>query len=294
MIKKTLLTTGLVLLAGTILAGIIIFGIQALTPVSAWSAEKNRVEYIENSFNSFKDKFFEEAKFKFIPGIVSYYYLLDETEPKTTSYYLMVYGSPDRISMISAHKEVKLSTDIVEMWKEIIYIVEPGTPFQHSVSHTIMDQNDNCLEKNVEPLVEVWDEVVNKLIFNKEDRVQYIKDNFNTFSEYFFPIAEKLREGGDVSYYFKKEINPRTTSYYLTVTTNAYVPMYIVSINARKEIEIGDGVVEMYQEGVFLDQSTNKYLHNISHTVMDREDNCRLTKFDNAKVWDDVITNLFQ
>ena len=294
MIKKTLLTAGLVLLAGTILAGVIIFGIQALTPVSAWPAEKNRVEYIENSFNSFKDKFFEEAKFNFVPGIVAYYYLMDETEPKTTSYYLMVYGSPGRISMISAHKEVKLSTDVVEMWKEIIYIVEPGTPFQHSVSHTTMDQNDNCLEKNVEPLVEVWDEVVDKLIFNKEDRVQYIKNSFYTFGEHFFLMAEKLREGSDVHYYFKKETNPRTISYYLTVTTNAYIPMYIISINARKEIEIGDGLVEWYEEGISLDQETNKYSHTISHMIMNRKDNCELTKFDNAKVWDNVIENLFQ
>ena len=293
MIKKKLLTAGLVLLAGTILAGIIIFGIQALAPRSACSAEKSRAEYIENSFNSFKDKFFEEAKFKFIPGIVSYYYLLDETEPKTTSYYLMVYGSPDRISMISAHKEVKLSTDIVEMWKETIYIVDPGTPFQHSVSHTVMDQNDNCLEKDVEPLVEVWDEVIGKL-FNKEDRVKYIKDSFNSFDKYFFVIAERIREGSDVHYCFKKETNPRTTSYYLTVTTNAYVPMYIISINARKEIEIGDGLVESYAEGISLVEDTKKYSYNISHMLMDRNNNCEMVEFDNAKVWDNVIANLFQ
>jgi len=293
MIKKILLTTGLVLLAGTILASVIIFGIQALTPVSAWPAEKNRVEYIENSFNSFKDKFFEEAKFKFIPGITSYYYLLDETEPKTTSYYLTVYGSPDSISIISVHKEVKLSDAIVEMWKETIYIVEPGTPFQHSISHTIMDQNDNCLEKDVEPLVEVWDEVVDKLIFNKEDRAQYIKENFNTLSEYFFPTAEKLREGSNVNYFLKKETDPRTISYYLTVNTNAYIPMYIISIYTRKEIEMGDGLVEWYQEGIILDKD-DKYQHSISHFLMDRNDNCKHTKYNDAKVWDDVIANIFQ
>ena len=293
MIKKTLLTTGLVLLAGTVLAGIIIFGIQALPPVSAWPAEKSRVEYIENSFESFKDKFFKEAKFKFIPGIVSYYYLLDETEPKTTSYYLMVYGSPDRISMISAHKEVKLSPDIVEMWKETLYIVEPGTPFQHSVSHTTMDQNDNCLEKDVEPLVEVWDEVIGKL-FNKEERAQYIKENFNTFREYFLAVATKLREGSNVNYSVKKETDPRTISYYLTITTNSYVPMYIIDIVANKEEELGGGLVEWYREGITLDQETNKYLHTISHMVMDRNNNCEVVEFDNAKVWDNVIENLFQ
>jgi len=289
MIRKTLLTIGLVFLAG-----IIIFGIQTLTPSYAWPAEKNRVEYIENSFKSFKDKFFEEAKFVVFPGIISYHYLMDETEPRTTSYYLIVYGSPDEVSMISAHKEIKLNDDVIEMWKEIIYIVEPGTPFQYGISHTTIDQDDNCREKDLEPLVEIWDEVVGKLIFNKEDRVQYIKDSFDSFGEYFFVNAKRTRENSDVHYSLSKETDPRTTSYYLTITTNAYVPMYIISINARKEIEMGDGLVDCYQEGISLEQGTNKYSHSIDHVLMDRSENCKETKFDNAKVWDDVIANLFQ
>ena len=293
MIKKTLLTTGLVLLAGTILASIIIFGIQALTPVSAWPAEKNRVEYIENSFKSFEDKFFEEAKVNSIPGTTPFSYLADETEPKTTSYYLVVYGGPDKILLISAKKEIKLSDSLVEIWEEIIYIVNLGAPFQYGISHKIMDQNDNCKKTNKEPLVEIWDEVVEKLVFNKEDRVQYIKDGFDLIGEDFFVKAEKIREGNSVHYYFKKETDPRTTSYYLTVTTNAYVPMYIINVFARKEIEYNGDIVEWYEEGIRLDQDTNKYLHSIDHVMMYRSMNCKMTKLDNAKVWDNVIANLF-
>jgi len=289
MIRKILSTTGLILLTG-----VIIFGMWTLTSVPAWPMEKSRAEYIENSFKSFEDKFFEEAVFNFIPGVVACSYLMDETEPKTTSYYLTVYGGPGKVLLISAKKEIKLSDSLVEVWEETIFIVDPGTPFQYGISHTTIDQNDSCREKDLEPLVEIWDEVIGKLIFNKEDRVQYIKDSFDSFGEYFFINAERTREGSDVHYYFKKETDPRTTSYYLTVTTNAYVPMYIISINARKEIEIGGGLVEWYQEGISLNQGTNKYSHNISHALMDRNDNCKETKLYTVKVWDDVIANLFQ
>lgn len=288
MIRKILLAAAL-----SILGSIMIFGMWTLTTVPAWPAEKNRVEYIENSFESFKDKFFEEAKVNFIPGLVTYYYLADETEPKTTSYYLIVYGTSNRISLISARKEIKLNDDLVEVWEEIIYVVDPGTPFQYGISHKTIDQNDSCKEKDKEPLIEVWDEIIEKLVFNKEDRVQYIKDSFNLVGENFFIKAERIIEGSGISYFCKKETDPRTTSYYLTISTDAYVPMYIISIIARKEIELGDGLVEWYQEGIFLDQDTNKYFHVIDHALMDRSANCGASKLDKAKVWDNVIANLF-
>ena len=293
MIKKTLLTTGLVLLAGIILAGVIIFCVQALTPVSSWPSEKNIIQYIENSFESFKDKFFKEAKFSILPGVVTFFYLMDETEPKTTSYYLVVYGGSNWVSLISARKEIKLSDSLVEVWEEMLYTAGPGTPFQYGIGHKTIDQNDSCREKDLEPLVEIWDEVVAKLVFNKEDRVQYIKDSFDLITKDFFGKAEKLREGSSVYYYVEKETDPRTTSYYLTVTTNSYEPMYIISVFARKEIEIGDDVMEWYEEGIRLDQGTNKYIHSISHRLMDRNNNCKITKLYGAKVWDNVIVNLF-
>lgn len=284
MLRKILFIGALVVLMGITAFGLVYPGAPA---------EKNRVVYIENSFKSFEDKFFEEAKLQFIPGLVTYYYLADETEPKTTSYYLVVYGTSNWISLISAKKEIKLSDSLVEIYEEIIYIVEIEKPFEYIIKHTIMDQNDNCKEKNVEPLVEIWDEVIEKLVFNKEDRVQYIKDSFDLFGEYFFANAEKTREGSSVNYFFKKETNPKTTSYYLTVTTNAYIPMYIISVIARKEIELGDGLVEWYQEGVNLDQNTDKYVHSISHALMARNNNCKMEELDDAKVWDNVIANLF-
>lgn len=288
MIKKALLTTGLIFLAG-----FIFFGMWTGTIIPAWPAEKSRSQYIENSFKSFEDKFFEEAKFNFIPGIIMSSFLADETEPKTTSYYLTVYGAPNSIGLISAKKEIKLNDHLVEIYEEIIYPSEVGKPFEYIIKHTIMDQNNDCEEKDLEP-IEIWDEVIEKLIFNKEDRVQYIKDGFDSFGEYFFVIAKRTREGDDVHYCFKKETDPRTTSYYLTVTTNAYIPMYIISINARKEIEMGDGLVEWYAEGISLVEDTNKYSHNISHVLMNRSENCEETKLYTAKVWDDVIANLFQ
>jgi len=197
------------------------------------------------------------------------------------------------MSLISARKEIKLSDSLVESWEEIIYIADPGAPFQYSISHKTIDQNDNCREKNLGSLVEIWDEVIEKLVFNKEDRVQYIKDSFDLIGGDFFVKAEKIQEGSNVHYFFRKETDPRTTSYYLTVTTNAYIPTFIIGVYARKEMEVGEGLVEWYQEGVYLDQKTNKLLHHISHELMDRNNNCKTTKLYNAKVWDSVIANLF-
>ena len=288
MIKKTLSIIGL-----AFLVGIVVFGMYTLTTVPAWPAEKNRTQYIKDSFKSFEDKFFEEAKHMFIPGIAPYSYIADETEPKTTSYYLIVYGKQDNITLIYASKEVKLNDDVIEIYREGIYLTEFEKPFQYDINHITMDQNNNCEEKDVEPLVEIWDEVIDKLVFNKEDRVKYIQNNFDSFGEYFFINAEKVREGSSIHYFFKKEMDPRTTSYYLTVTTNAYIPMYIISVIVRKEIEIGDGLMEWYQEGITLNRDTNKYRHNISHGLMDRSDNCEIIELDPAKVWDSVIANLF-
>lgn len=286
MIKKTLAIlamVGLVFLAGVIFS---------LIKCPAEAAEKSRAEYIENSFKSFKYEFFKKAKL-FSEDLIVYHYLADETEPKTTSYYLVVYGVPDDITLISAHKEIKLNDHLVEMWKEMIYINTVGEPFQYDISHTIIDQNNNSKETSLKPLVEIWDEVVEKLVFNKEDRTQYIKDSFSSFSKYFFTNATILREGSSVNYYISKETDPKTTSYYLTVTTNAYILEYITSIYARKEIEMGDGLMVWYQEGVRLDQSTNEYLHSISHVLMNRNDNYKMIELDTAKVWDNVIANLY-
>jgi len=288
MIKKILLAGVLVFLAG-----VVVFGMCTLTTVPAWPAEKSRVEYIKNSFKSFEDKFFGEAKYEFIPGVGPCFYLADETEPRTTSYYLVVYGGPSNVGLIFASKEIKLNDNIVELYKETIYFTGIGKSSNYSIDHITIDQENNCEEENIEPLVEIWDEVVDKLIFNKEDRVQYIKDSFDSFGEYFFINAEKVREGSSIHYFFKKEMDPRTTSYYLTVTTNAYIPMYIISVIVRKEIEIGDGLMEWYQEGITLNRDTNKYRHNISHGLMDRSDNCEIIELDPAKVWDSVIANLF-
>jgi len=289
MIKKISLAGVLVFLVG-----VVVFGMCALTTAPAWPAEKNRVEYIKNSFRSFENRFFEEAKHMCIPGIASYSYIADDTEPKTTSYYLVVYGRPGNIILIYASKEVKLNDDVVEIYREGIYLTEFEKSFQYDISHITMDQNNNCKEKDIKPLVEIWDEVIDKLIFNKEDRVQYIKDSFDSFGEYFFINAEKVREGSSIHYFLKKEMDPRTTSYYLTVTTNAYIPMYIISVIVRKEIEMEGGLMEWYQEGITLNRDINKYRHNISHGLMDRSNNCEIVELDPAKVWDSVIANLFQ
>jgi len=123
-----------------------------------------------------------------------------------------------------------------------------------------------------------------------ENKVQYIKSSFNNIKDKFIENAEISEEGVLSCYHIDNNIDQNITHYII-----AYVEIYprkvISSVLVRKEIELGDGAVEIYEEGVYKDGSKFKYCYSIRHEIMYRNDNCEVKKLEPVKIWDEVINS---
>lgn len=124
-----------------------------------------------------------------------------------------------------------------------------------------------------------------------ENEVEYIKSSFNNIKDKFFENAEISEEGILSCYHINNNIDSNTTHYviiYVEIYPNKKV---ISSVWTRKEIELGDGVVEMYKEGIYKDISKSKYCYSICHEIMYRNNNCKVEKLEPVKIWDEVINS---
>jgi len=277
---------------------LVLVGIMAFSTLYSKSslAEEPRSKYIENSFNLVKKQFFEEARLM-SDGPRPFFYIVDQTEPRTTSYYLMVNFEFGIVTQIVVKKEVKLGKGLIEIYSEKIYLYGYDKPYRYHISHVIMDQNNNCEETEKEP-VRIWDETIKKFFFCKEDRVRYIRDSFETIKDSFFDKAEKVREGDIIGYFISNENidneSKMTTSHYLTVYVDHLVPQYMLSIYARTEIRI-DSVTEWYEEGIHLGQIAEKYVYIIDSGVgYQLENSYKEMEMPPAKIWDTIIKQFFK
>jgi len=281
----------------TIMA-LVLMGIMTFSTLYSKSslAEEPRSEYIENSFNLVKKQFFERARIM-SDGPRPFFYIIDQTEPRTTSYYLMVNFEYEIVTQIVVRKEVKLGKGLIEIYSEKIYLHGYDKPYRYYISHVIIDGNNSCEETEKEP-VRIWDEIIKKVFFCKEDRVQHVRDSFETIKDKFFDKAEKVQEGNVIGYFISNKDTDgevgMVTSYHLTVYVDHLVPQYILSIHARKEVRIS-GITEWYEEGVHLDQMANKYKYIIDHKCgYPWGDGYKEMEMPPAKIWDNTIKQFFK
>lgn len=121
-----------------------------------------------------------------------------------------------------------------------------------------------------------------------ENKVQYIKSSFDNIKDKFLENASISEEGILSCYHINNNINDSTTHYIITYV-ETYPYKVISSVWARKEVELGDGAVEIYEEGIYKDVTISKYHYSIRHEIMYRNDNCKVEKLEPVKIWDEVV-----
>lgn len=271
--------------------------------------KENRGQYIKNEFDDIKDVFFTKAEKIREGSLVSHFIRKDDVNKYLTkSYYLTVnvnHYVPQYIISIWARKEIKRG-DIIEWYEEGIFLDQFTKKYNYKINRGfIYEIGNEYKEKNLRP-VRIWDDVILKL-FNKsnyykkvyneidtnneiENSINYIKKSFNSLSKKFFKKAENINEGITSCYYISININ--NTTYYILVYTEGCPIKIITSVWTRKEVELGSGIVEIYEEGIYKDVLESEYYYSITHKILYRNNNCRVKRLKPIKIWNEVINIL--
>lgn len=293
MIKKLLLAFLIGFITGFIVTG-----------VSTKAFSENRVQYIEKSFDNIRAEFFAKAEKIREGSLVSHFICKNKN---SESYYLTVnvdHYVPQYIISIHARKEIRLSNETIEWYEEGIYLNQFVERYRHKIGHGIIYRIGNEFKEEELNPVEVWGDVITEFFGSNgnykktysqiainneiENSINYIKKSFNSFSKKFFKNAENTNEGIASCYYIN--INIGNTTNYIIVYTEGYPIRIITSVWARKEIELGNGIVEIYEEGVYKDVLESKYYYSICHKMLYRNDNCKMKQLKSVKIWDEVIS----
>lgn len=141
------------------IVGVVLYTLLSIFIVSAAPSE-DRVNHISQSLGSVIKEFTQKAE-EIAPGHRVVYI---EDDPKTFGYYLAIDTRTGFIYYVSAWKEIVLENGEVETYSEgIIFDFETGK-YKHTISHELVYSTDSGTKtKSVEPLVEIWDEVIEKL-----------------------------------------------------------------------------------------------------------------------------------
>jgi len=271
---------------------------------------ENKVQYIEKSFENIRNEFFTKAEKIREGSLVSHFICKNKN---SESYYLTVnvdHLVPQYIISIHARKEIKLGNETIEWYEEGIHLDQSIEKYRHKISHGITYRVGNEFEEikfyidELSP-VKVWNNVIMEL-FDKgghykktyyqtnvdneiENNINYIKRSFDAFKKLFFANAEVSNEGILSCYSISINVDLNTT-YYIIVYVEGYPIRTMTSIWVRKEVELGSGVVEMYNEGIYRGVLGFKDRYLIYHKMLYRNDNCRMEQLKPVKIWDKVIS----
>jgi hypothetical protein len=294
MIKKVLL----VFLIGFITGFVV-------TCVSTKAFSENKVQYIEKSFDNIRAEFFDKAEKIREGSLVSHFICKNKN---SESYYLTVnvdHYVPQYIISIHARKEIRFSNETIEWYEEGIYLNQFVERYRHKIGHGIIYRIGNEFKEEELNPVEVWDDVIteffgsngnykktyNQIATNNEieNNINYIRKSFGSFKKIFFANAEISDEGISSCYHININIDSNTTHYIIVYTEGAPIRI-ITELWARKEVELGDGVVEIYNEGIYKDALEYKYQYSIYHEMLYRNNNCKTEQLKPVKIWDEVIS----
>jgi len=266
---------------------------------------ENKVQYIEKSFENIRNEFFTKAEKIWEGGLVSHFICKNKN---SESYYLIVnvdHLVPQYIISIHARKEIKLGNEAIEWYEEGIHLNQFVEKYRHKISHGIIYQIGNEFKEEELSPAKVWDSVIVELFGESsccervygqtdnndkiENNINYIKRSFDAFKKLFFANAEVSSEGILSCYSISINVDLNTT-YYIIVYVEGYPIRTMTSIWVRKEVELGSGVVEMYNEGIYRGVLGFKDRYLIYHKMLYRNDNCRMEQLKPVKIWDKVIS----
>ncbi len=143
------------------IVGAVLYTLLSIFIVSAAPSE-DRVNHISQSFGSVIKEFTQKAK-EVAPGHSVMYI---EDNPKTFGYYLAMDTSrPSPIYYyVLVWKETVLENGAIETYSEGIIFDPKTNKYKHRMSHDLIYSTDRGTKtKSLDPLVEIWDEVIEKL-----------------------------------------------------------------------------------------------------------------------------------